>query len=251
MENCRQFSKYKIILWLLCFILAACSSNEKKKKVDTNPQAQNSYSGIVNNASDVDKNHKLVANNSEEYLNTYTANDPVEKQQHMTVAVIGAGAEYLAGNEEKAKGLAQKAYQNGDNGIIFPAEWNSQEWVKTKSLEEARKLGKMKDFIISQSNGGFATAAEANSAFLATAEYEKAATLYQKSFTKGLENEELRKNCYVRLAGSLFKTDRKEEAKQALLDGWLAHSDLEISSGDGQTKQYLQSLIDKFEDGEF
>ncbi len=213
-----------------------------------------SYEDMIAQSTNMQGNYPQLKTAASSYADNNYPSDSQERHKTMTVATIAAGAHYLDGDKKNAIVYSRKARDfSGESGIIFPASWQG-DLTADKSVAEAQKVARMKDFIISTSNEGLEPYKKGSSFFQA-AQYPNTIINYRQGLGHGLADEELRLICYVRLAASLYKVGNLEEARNTFLHSWLVFPDQlpeklnsSVNFGDGATRSYLNDMLEDFKD---
>ena len=104
----------------------------------------------------------------------------------------------------------------------------------------------MKDFLRSCSNGGFDAFCRANESFFGKGQFLDAMQDYQNAMRLGLEKEDLRKECYLRLSACYHKAARKDDCEKLFLELLILDPDTNINVGDQETRENLETLKEKY-----
>lgn len=237
------------ILFLLCI---GCGTADKKEDVPpalSEAPAPNpsSYQNIVEMGKKIHLHYRDLPEEVEEFLCSDKPETPERQKEYMTVAVIGAGVYHWDGNVTKAMELAQRAYACAPNHMIeFLTEWQIANWSEEQDSKILVKLVQMKDFIISCSNLGSADFELGNNAFIDNGQFAQATQFYNQALRKGIGNNELRKACYMRLAGGLFKMGDEAQAKSVFLERWILDTDVQFQFGDAAMRDFFQETAEYF-----
>lgn len=168
--------------------------------------------------------------------------EKLDKEQNChKCAIIASATYYLANDKDKASSWAKQAYISGQDKIEFLP---TSDTINTdQSLNKQKQLAQAKDFIISQRNNGVDSFKQGNIQFLGLAKYKNATKFYREAIEKGLENEELRKECTRNLAICLYHSKYYDAAKDLIIYTWLLHPNLQINVGEEATREALKKYI--------
>lgn len=230
---------------LVSLTVLGCKSAEEKSPAVATVEQQSAYIKIVADAQQLDNNYQSLQASTTQFLEQQPPQSEPERSQWMTVAVIAAAAHWWEGKREPAAQHAVRAYTLAP--VRSLPEWEALRLLKTKPYPIARKWSQAKDFIIANANGGVGDFQKGNETFIGEASANEAIPHYQAAISKGLENNKARRECYLRLAGSLFKSGNEADAEKIFAETWLLDPVLDLTFGDESTRDFLNGLAAKYE----
>jgi len=247
---------------MVCFVFMGCSSSEKQDPEITTSEVMTvtpaadlhedfafttEYDWLYAQAADIDIYYVEIGARAAKLLETAIPKNALENQQFSNVALIAAMAFYFADNPVSGSDYATRAYQYRDDQILtMHPQWNNKRWIEMKGVASTKKMMLAKDTIIGLRNSGADFFQKGNVAYLAKGDFANGLDAYQNALSRGLASNTDRLQCYIRLAGCLYKAGREEEAEEIFLNAWLHDPDMKLQ-GDRDTQNFLNSLKLKYQ----
>ena len=195
---------------------------------------------ILEEAKDVVANQNSLATKSRQALESQP-----NCKNCASVALIASTTHHLKNDLPQASSFAEQAYTMSNDKIEFLP--TSRTITTDQTLENQRQLAKAKDFIIAQRNKGMEDFKRGNVQFLGFAKYKDAIKHYKVALQKGLESEDLRKECTTNLAICLYHAKDMTRSKQLIVYAWLVDPNLQINVGEEATREALEQFIRDFQ----